>query len=60
MASKYFSKISDFKGKMSQINQKNPAAYERVQFMKLYSKIVLTEFRLRKEYQNSALISMIS
>ena len=34
-----FEKISDFKGKMSQINVKNPTAYERVQFMKLYSKI---------------------
>ncbi len=40
MEAKNFAKISDFKGKMSQINQKNPAAYERVQFMKLYSKIV--------------------
>ncbi|MEI6123861.1 MAG: dihydroorotate dehydrogenase-like protein [Bacteroidota bacterium] len=39
MLSKKFSKISDFKGKMSQINIKNQAAYERVQFMKLYSKI---------------------
>jgi len=34
-----FNKISDFKGKMNQINVKNPASYERVQFMKLYSKI---------------------
>jgi dihydroorotate dehydrogenase (fumarate) len=40
MEKKNFAQISDFKGKMSQINQKNPAAYERVQFMKLYSKIV--------------------
>lgn len=39
MESKNFTKLSDFRGKMNQMNQKNPAAYERVQFMKLYSKI---------------------
>jgi dihydroorotate dehydrogenase (fumarate) len=39
MERKHFTTISDFKGKMSQINVKNPAAYERVQFMRLYSKI---------------------
>ena len=40
MQAKNFNKISDFKGKMNQINVANPASYERVQFMKLYSKIV--------------------
>jgi len=40
MEIKNFSKISDFKGKMNQINIENPASYERVQFMKLYSKII--------------------
>jgi dihydroorotate dehydrogenase (fumarate) len=39
MQAKNFAKISDFKGKMNQINVENPASYERVQFMKLYSKI---------------------
>lgn len=39
MESKNFTKITDFKGKMNQVNVKNPASYERVQFMKLYSKI---------------------
>ncbi len=34
-----FSKIADFKGKMSYKNTQNPAAYERVQFMKHYSGI---------------------
>jgi dihydroorotate dehydrogenase (fumarate) len=31
--------ISDFRGKLNQQNIENPAVYERVQFMKLYSKI---------------------
>ncbi len=35
-----FNSINDFRGKMSQANIENPADYERVQFMKLYSKIV--------------------
>jgi len=35
----HFNAIDDFKGKMSQINLKNPAVYERVQFMKMYSSI---------------------
>lgn len=35
-----FEKIEDFRGKLSQVNIENPADYERVQFMKLYSKIV--------------------
>lgn len=35
-----FEKIEDFKGKMSQSNIADKAAYERVQFMKLYSKII--------------------
>jgi len=34
-----FNTIEDFRGKLSQTNIANPAAYERVQFMKLYSKI---------------------
>ncbi len=34
-----YERISDFRGKLSQQNIENPAAYERVQFMKLYSKI---------------------
>ena len=34
-----FNTINDFKGKMSQANIVNPADFERVQFMKLYSKI---------------------
>jgi len=34
-----FSSIEDFRGKMCQKNIEHPAAYERVQFMKLYSKI---------------------
>ncbi len=32
-----FSSISEFKGKLSHSNVHNPAAYERVQFMKLFS-----------------------
>ena len=39
MKSKNFNSIDEFRGKMSQKNIENPAAYERVQFMKLYSKI---------------------
>ncbi len=39
MEAKGFTKISDFKGKMNQLSVKNPASFERVQFMKLYSKI---------------------
>jgi dihydroorotate dehydrogenase (fumarate) len=34
-----FEKIEDFRGKMSQANTADKAAYERVQFMKLYAKI---------------------
>ncbi len=40
MEKKNFNSIEDFRGKLSQNNVQNPAAYERVQFMKLYSKIV--------------------
>jgi dihydroorotate dehydrogenase (fumarate) len=40
MQKKGFSNIDEFRGKLSQVNTKNPAAYERVQFMKLYSKII--------------------
>jgi dihydroorotate dehydrogenase (fumarate) len=36
MNKKGFDKLSDFKGKMSQIGSSNPAAYERVQFMKYF------------------------
>ena len=34
-----FNSINDFKGKLSQANIENPADYERVQFMKMYSQI---------------------
>lgn len=34
-----YSKLDDFRGKLSQVNLSNPAAFDRVQFMKLYSKI---------------------
>jgi len=34
-----FNQIADFRGKMSLKNIENPASYERVQFMKHYSKI---------------------
>jgi len=40
MDQKGFASVSDFRGKMSQANVANPAEFERVQFMKLYSKIV--------------------
>jgi dihydroorotate dehydrogenase (fumarate) len=40
MKSKGFAKPEDFRGMISQHNVENPAAFERVQFMKLYSKIV--------------------
>ena len=39
MKEQKFNSINDFRGKISQVNIKNPAAYERVQFMKMYSKI---------------------
>ena len=35
-----FKSINDFKGKLSHTNVHNPAAYERVQFIRLYSNIV--------------------
>jgi dihydroorotate dehydrogenase (fumarate) len=31
-----YKSINDFKGKMSQDNSSNPAAFERVQFMKYF------------------------
>lgn len=37
MEQKKFSKIDDFRGKLSQEKSQNPAAYERVQFMKYFS-----------------------
>ncbi|NVO21673.1 MAG: dihydroorotate dehydrogenase-like protein [Bacteroidetes bacterium] len=40
MDKKGFATIDDFRGKMNQQNLKNPAEFERVQFMRLYSKIV--------------------
>lgn len=40
MGSKGFNKPEDFRGMVSQKNVKHPAAFERVQFMKLYSQIV--------------------
>ena len=36
MEKKGFSSLSDFRGKMSQAKSSNPAAYERVQFMKYF------------------------
>jgi dihydroorotate dehydrogenase (fumarate) len=36
MAGKGYGSLSDFKGKMSQAKSSNPAAYERVQFMKYF------------------------
>jgi dihydroorotate dehydrogenase (fumarate) len=36
MKTKSFSSISDFKGLLSQAKSKNPASYERVQFMKYF------------------------
>lgn len=38
MEAKNFGKISDFNGKMSQAESDDPAVYERVQFMKFFSK----------------------
>jgi len=40
MDNKGFATIDEFRGKMNQKNLKNPAEFERVQFMRLYSKIV--------------------
>jgi len=40
MDSKGFATVDDFRGKMNQESLKNPAEFERVQFMRLYSKIV--------------------
>lgn len=39
MAKHNFSKISDFKGILSKKNVHNPASYERVQFLRLFSSI---------------------
>ena len=36
MTSKGFNSLSDFRGKMSQAKSSNPAAYERVQFMRYF------------------------
>jgi dihydroorotate dehydrogenase (fumarate) len=35
-----FNSIKDFKGLLSHTNVHNPASYERVQFIRLYSSIV--------------------
>jgi len=40
MDKKGYQSIDDFRGKMSQGKLKNPAEFERVQFMRLYSKII--------------------
>jgi dihydroorotate dehydrogenase (fumarate) len=40
MNQKGYSNIEEFRGKMNQQSLKNPAEFERVQFMRLYSKIV--------------------
>ncbi len=40
MDQKGFATIDEFRGKMNQQSLKNPAEFERVQFMRLYSKIV--------------------
>ena len=37
MENHHFNRLSDFRGKMSQEKASNPAAYERVQFMKYFS-----------------------
>jgi dihydroorotate dehydrogenase (fumarate) len=39
MGKKGYTSLSDFKGKMSQTKSSNPAAYERVQFMKYFGGI---------------------
>jgi dihydroorotate dehydrogenase (fumarate) len=39
MDSNNFNNINQFKGKMSQSESKNPAAFERIQFMKYFSEI---------------------
>jgi dihydroorotate dehydrogenase (fumarate) len=36
MAKQGFNSLSDFRGKMSQAKSSNPAAYERIQFMKYF------------------------
>jgi len=36
MAEKGYQKLSDFRGKMSQINSQNPSDYERLQYIKLF------------------------
>ena len=36
MTKKGFNSLSDFRGKMSQARSSNPAAYERVQFMRYF------------------------
>jgi dihydroorotate dehydrogenase (fumarate) len=40
MDAKGYSNIEDFRGKMNQASISNPAEFERVQFMRLYSEIV--------------------
>ncbi|MHC1708764.1 MAG: dihydroorotate dehydrogenase-like protein [Bacteroidales bacterium] len=40
MTAKGYNSLDDFRGKLSQVNLENPAVFERVQFMRLYSKIV--------------------
>ncbi len=40
MDNKDYKSIANFRGKVNQYNVKNPAEFERVQFMRLYSKIV--------------------
>jgi dihydroorotate dehydrogenase (fumarate) len=40
MENHHYEKLGDFRGKLSQVNLSNPAVFDRVQFMKLYSKIV--------------------
>ena len=37
MKARHFNSLSDFRGKMSQAKASDPAAYERVQFMKYFS-----------------------
>ncbi|MCX6258963.1 MAG: dihydroorotate dehydrogenase-like protein [Bacteroidia bacterium] len=39
MNTHHYASIDQFRGKMSQKNMENPSVFERVQFMKLYSKI---------------------
>jgi dihydroorotate dehydrogenase (fumarate) len=40
MGEKGYGRLADFRGLMSQAKSSNPAAYERVQFMKYFGGII--------------------